>query len=338
MNVSTSNAHASVRASIRACSFFVLLLAAHGSLTANAESPVGGAAGKTYRNPVIETLGLADPDVLKVNSDYFLYATSHGKGFAVYVSEDMVHWENKGLAFDDPRGGAWAPDLYWAPDGMFYLYYTDNSAERNHRQMLGEVKQIGVASAASPLGPFTDHGPLANVAIDAHLFEDTDGRLYLYYVDLNDGFRIVVQPMADPLSPTGKLQEVLRPSQAWEKRSGDVTEGPFVLKRGDTYYLTYSGTRADSPNYAIGYATATSPLGPFKKYKNNPIVGRSETVLGPGHHCVVTGPRGDLWMLYHQKVNDETNFLRFIALDPMWFDDAGVLHARATRDVSVTCP
>jgi xylan 1,4-beta-xylosidase len=338
MNVSTHAAHTSGRDCIRVLGYIVLLFAVHGSLTANAESPTSGPIGKTYRNPVIETIGLADPDVLKVDDVYYLYATSHGKGFDAYVSDDLVHWENRGVAFDDPRGGAWAPDLYRAPDGKFYLYYTDNSVERNHRQLLGEVKQIGVASAASPLGPFTDHGPLANVAIDAHLFEDTDGKLYLYYVDLKDGFRIVVQPMADPLTPTGQLREVLRPSQAWEKRSGDVTEGPFVLKRGDTYYLTYSGTRADSPNYAIGYATATSPLGPFEKYKNNPIVERSETVLGPGHHCVVIGPRGDLWMLYHQKVDDKTNFQRFVALDPMWFDDAGALHARATRGVSEICP
>jgi xylan 1,4-beta-xylosidase len=293
----------------------------------------------TYTNPIAATSPMADPDVLQVDEKYYLYPTSHGKGFDVYVSDDLVHWENKGLAFDDPRGGAWAPDLYQSStDDKFYLYYTDNSADRGHRKLLGEVKQIGVASAASPLGPFKDHGPLANVAIDAHLFEDTDGKLYLYYVDLTDGFRIVVQPMADPLTPTGELREVLRPSQDWEKLSGDVTEGPFMLKRGDTYYLTYSGTRADSPNYAIGFATATSPLGPFKKYERNPIAQRTATVLGPGHHCMVTGPKGDLWMLYHQKVNDRVNFDRVIALDRMWFDDGGVLHAQVTHGTRESGP
>ena len=83
-----------------------------------------------------------------------------------------------------------------------------------------------------------------------------------------------------------------------------------MLKRDGVYYLMYSGTGADSPNYAIGYATADSPRGPFKKYSGNPIVQRSEGIYGPGHHCVVTGPDGKLWMVYHQKRNDRTNFRR----------------------------
>ena len=287
----------------------------------------------TYTNPVIATPQMADPDVLRVDGKYYLYPTSHNKGYDAYVSDDLIHWENKGSVFEDPRGGAWAPDVFHSDHGdkKFYLYYTDNSPQDKGNRSVGRVKQIGVAAADSPLGPFVDKGNLANDAIDAHLFEDDDGKLYLFYVQLTGGFKIVVQPMRDPLTPQGKPAEVLRPTEPWEMVSGHVTEGPFMLKHDDMYYLMYSGTGADSPNYAIGYATAKSPLGPFTKYPGNPIAKRSDALLGPGHHCVVEGPDGELWMLYHQKLNDKTNFQRDIALDRLWFDDQGVLHTRVTR-------
>ena len=81
-----------------------------------------------------------------------------------------------------------------------------------------------------------------------------------------------------------------------------------------------------------------SPLGPFEKYAQNPIVGPSETLFGPGHHCVATGPDGKLWMVYHQKWNGEVNWRRFLAIDPLWFDDAGVLQGRVSRDEEQPAP
>jgi beta-xylosidase len=301
--------------------------------------PVARAADsavKTYRNPLMPEQSMADPHVIRVEGKYYLYGTTHTRGYDVFVSEDLVNWQNKGLAFDDPRRGAWAPDVFHNSrgDGKFYLYYTDN-LPRKAQQL---DKQIGVAAADSPLGPFTDKAVLATNAIDAHLFQDDDGKYYLYYVDLFQGFKIRVQPMSDPLTKSGDTRVVIQPTEAWEKISGHVTEGPFMLKRNGIYYLTYSGTGADSPNYGIGYATAKSPLGPFEKFKGNPIVERGGKVLGPGHHSVIEGPDKKLWLVYHQKWDDKTNFKRFLAIDPMWFDDQGVIHANATRETDQPAP
>ncbi len=294
-------------------------------------------AQKTYRNPLMPDLEMADPHVIAVDGKYYLYATSHGKGFDVFVSDDLVNWENKGLAFDDPRRGAWAPDVFHNKrgDGKFYLYYTDSAPKREDGKRL---KQIGIAVATSPLGPFVDKGALAMDAIDAHLFQDDDGKFYLYYVDLFEGFDIRVQPMSDPLTKKGEVKEVIRPTEPWEKISGHVTEGPFMLKRDGTYYLMFSGTGADSPNYGIGYATSKSPMGPFVKHPGNPIVQRRENLFGPGHHCVVAGPNKKLWMVYHQKRGTETSFLRYLAIDPMWFDDAGVIRAKVSKDTDEPAP
>jgi xylan 1,4-beta-xylosidase len=290
--------------------------------------------GKTYRNPILDDNSMADPHILNVDGKYYMYPTSHGHGFDVYVSDDLVQWRNQGTVFNDPRGGAWAPDVFHSRDGRCFLYYTDDMPDKH--EFLD--KQIGVAVADSPLGPFVDRRVLATNSIDAHLFEDTDEKLYLYYVHLREGFRILVQPMADPLTPTGRPTELIRPTEPWERASGDVTEGPFVVKRNDTYYLTYSGTGADSPNYGIGYATSKSPTGPFTKFADNPIVKRTADIHGPGHHSMVNGPRGDLWMVYHQKRNAEINFDRFLAIDLVWFDEDGVLHAKVTKGTDEPAP
>ena len=144
--------------------------------------------------------------------------------------------------------------------------------------------------------------------------------------------------MDDPARKQGEATIVIRPTEPWEKRSGEVTEGPFMLKHKGFYYLTYSGTGADSPDYAIGYATSQSPTGPFEKYPGNPIAHRGGRVLGPGHHCVIAGPNGRLWLVYHQKWNADRSFHRFLAIDPLWFDQNGVLHAKLSRNTDEPAP
>lgn len=287
---------------------------------------------KTYRNPIIDIIGPADPCVIRHRGVYYLYPTWDSKGYDVFVSDDLVHWQKKGKCFTDPRGGVWAPDVFHNTrgDGKFYLYYTANRP--------GGGKLIGVAVADDPLGPFENQGDLVESAIDAHLFQDDDGACYMYYTCLAQGFRIMVQPMADPLTKQGDPLFLFGPSESWEQAKGHVTEGPWMLKRDGVYYLMYSGSGTDGPDYAIGYATSDSPTGPFVKHPGNPIAKRGDGVYGPGHHCVVTGPDGNLWMVYHQQNSEEVSWNRFLALDPLWFDDQGVIHARTTRGIDQPAP
>jgi beta-xylosidase len=257
-----------------------LFLVGSAELAAVAE-PAADTSSKprTYKNPILTDGGPADPDVILVGKTYYLYPTTHGHGYDVWTSTDLVNWQPRGSVFKAPHGGAWAPDVFHNKrgDNKFYLYYTDSAPNAPLHGPFG--KQIGVAVSDSPLGPFEDKKVLAAGSIDAHLFQDDDGRLYLYYVEIANGFKIFAQRMADPLTPArgreGERVEVLHPTERWEMASGHVTEGPFMLKHNGVYYLMYSGTGADSPNYGIGYATSNSPLGPFKKYAGNPIAHRS---------------------------------------------------------------
>jgi len=291
----------------------------------------GADAPRTYRNPVLDYHGAADPHVVRWEGRYYLTATTDSRGYDVFVSDDLVHWSRQPKCYTDARGGVWAPDMFrWRQDGKWYLYYTANNPQGG--------KLVGVARGDSPLGPFVDQGVLAPGSIDAHLFQDDDGRLYLYHVVLPGGFRIVVQPMRDPLTPSAEPATVIRPTEPWEQRHGHVTEGPFVVKHHGVYHLMYSGSGADGPDYGIGYATSTSPLGPFTKHAGNPIAHRRDGLYGPGHHCVIDGPDGRLWLVYHQKRDDRVNWDRFVAIDPLWFDGQGVMHTKLSRGTDEPAP
>ncbi len=284
-----------------------------------------GVVDKTYTNPIIDEIGPADPTVILVDGTYYLYPTGDNVSYHVYTSTDLVRWTKGRKVFEPGPKGVWAPDVFHDPkDGKFYLYYT-------------VAENIGVAVADRPDGTFVDRKRLFDNAIDAHMFCDDDGKYYLYYVQF-PGFRIHVQPMKNPLEKAGEPIELFHPTEPWEKVSGDVTEGPWMLKHEGTYYLLYSGTGANSLNYAIGYATASEPTGPFTKYAGNPIVHRTDRAFGPGHGCVVEDSVGNLWSIYHQQKDDSEAWNRFICIDPLWFDDKGVLHGKATRGTPEPAP
>ncbi len=281
-------------------------------------------AEDTYNNPIIDEIGPADPCVILYENQYYLYPTGDNVSYHVYTSQDLVHWVKGESVFQPGESNVWAPDVFRDPhDGKFYLYYTVD-------------KRIGVAVADQPDDTFEDIDSLFDNAIDAHMYYE-DGNYYLYYVQL-PGFRIQVQKMKDPTTKAGEPKEILKPTEDWEKVSGAITEGPWMLKHNKTYYLLYSGTGASSLNYAIGYATAEHPMGPFIKYEGNPIVHRNEEAYGPGHGCVVEDGEGQLWSVYHQQKDGSEPWNRFLCIDPLWFDKEGILHGKATRGTPQPAP
>jgi xylan 1,4-beta-xylosidase len=292
------------------------------------------AAAGSYENPVLTetfrsaemgTVGIGDPDVIYHDGTYYLYPTGDNRGYDVYLSRDLVHWKKGARVFRSGQPHVWAPDVVFNPsDGRFYLYYTAD-------------RKIGVAVSDRPDAAFTDLGILIKNAIDADMFLDDDGKYYLYYAKWQDS-GIFVQPMESPLRKKGRPVELIRPTEPWEINHRPTTEAPFMLKHGDTYYLLYSGGSPDSADYAIGYATARDSLGPFSKYRGNPIMKRHNGVYGPGHCAVIATPDGKLWMVYHQKTNASKGWDRIISIDRIWFDEKGVLHGEATRGTPQAAP
>jgi len=133
-------------------------------------------AGPTCQNPILAG-NLADPAVIRHDGVYYLYATGDvdgDNGTRVFTSTNLVDWERGPVVFRPGQPHVWAPDVWRDPaSGRFYLYYTVNQT-------------VGVAEAGGPRGPFQAVRKFFDQAIDAHLFRDDDGALYLYYVQLPD--------------------------------------------------------------------------------------------------------------------------------------------------------
>jgi len=297
-------------------------------------------AGETYTNPVLARtfnirranpdhftgiLGIGDPSVIYYDGRYYLYPTGDNRSYDVYISSDLVNWKTGPKVFKSDERGVWAPDVFYNPgDKKFYLYYTVN-------------RRVGVAVSDRPDGKFKDIGTLVRDAIDAHMFLDDDGRYYLYYVGY-PSFRIYVQPMEDPLRKSGKPVQIISPSESWEQNHVPITEAPWMIKHNGTYYLLYSGGGADTRHYAIGYAMAKAPAGPFVKYTENPVVKEGGGIFGPGHVSVTKDKAGTLWMVYHQKKDEIRGWNRIICIDRIWFDKKGALHVKPTRSTPQPVP
>ena len=43
-------------------------------------------------------------------------------------------------------------------------------------------------------------------------------------------------------------------------------------------------------------------------------------------------------MVYHQQDTEKIGWRRFLAIDPLWFDEQGVLHVKITRGTDEPAP
>ncbi len=293
---------------------------------------IQGFSAFTYNNLTGLVKDCADPYVLKYNGIYYLYGTGGNDGIKVYRSTNMVQWSaavgaTSGYALH--KNNVWGEKWFWAPEvyylnGKFYMFY---SAEEH----------IAVATSDSPLGPFTQtevekkpfHADIKE--IDTHLFIDDNGKKYLYFVRFTNGNEIWVAELNDDLRSIKEstLKKCIGTSQTWEQSTlepyakSKVNEGPFILKHNGTYYLTYSANHYQNPNYGVGYATSTSPLGPWTKYSKNPILIGNDKIKGVGHHSFVNVIDGCQYIVYHSHNNTTTVQPRKLAIDFYEFIPSG---------------
>lgn len=254
---------------------------------------------------------IGDPFILPHEGKYYHYSTSSKEGFMVYVSNDLINWKNHGLCYTNSKVGYmdfWAPEVY-EHHQKFYMFFTAKNKDRE--TLLGSV-----AVSDSPLGPFVDVKDkptfdFGYAAIDATLFKDEDGSIYMYYtrdcsqniinsvhtseiygVKLKDN---LIETDGDPvliLSPKG-LHEQRDPKWQWN-------EGPAMLKHNGKYYLSYSTNFFADKHYSVCYAVSNYPLSGFVKAEENPILSYVEDVIsGPGHNAYFKTFDGRQMTAYH---------------------------------------
>ncbi len=255
----------------------------------------------------------ADPVIVLFKDNYYLFATASG---GYWHSKDLLNWNfvtTKDLPFekDAPAAAVINGSLYYLPLNSHLIY-----------------------KATDPISgkweAYTDSFPLS--IGDPDLFQDTDGKVYLYFGVTNNGYLQAIELDAnDKFKSIGKPVNVLRGDPAtrgWE-RPGDYntltdrpwTEAPWMTKHNGKYYYQYSAPGTQYKSYADGYFVADKPLGPFTYSNTSPFSSKPEGFIdGAGHAATFMDKYGNYWRVVTMVISVKHIFERRLGLIPVTFD------------------
>jgi hypothetical protein len=175
---------------------------------------------------------------------------------------------------------------------------------------------------------------------DPALFEDDDGRWYLYWGSSNVfplyGIEIDMKDVSTSrIHYVGKPRALiqLEPERhGWERFGRDhandtgftYLEGAWMTKHGGRYYLQYGAPGTEHNVYATGTYVSNNPLGPFEYAPYNPVGYKpGGFVHGAGHGNTFQDAYGNWWNTGTPWIGYNWNFERRIALFPAAFSDDG---------------
>jgi beta-xylosidase len=298
--------------------------------------------------PVIDQ-HFPDPDVMRVGSTYYAYATNSDDKHVVWAtSTDLTTWsvhDTDALsvlgAWANPtvsipagttKHGVWAPEVFSTGPNRYVMWYTA-------RDRASDKQCIGAATATSPGGPFTPLStalvctPATGGVIDASSFAENGHRYILWKDDGNccglDTWLRIQEVSADGLSRIGTETRLLKQDKPFE---GILIEAPVLWKHGSTYVLFYSANNFADDRYATGYAHSASLLGPNTK-ADAPLLmtdAFAGTVRGPGGQDIVTGPDGKDRIVFHGW-NSSYGYRAMYSRELGWANDQPVVRGAKVR-------
>ena len=273
----------------------------------------------------------ADPEARFYEGKYHIYVTHslpyyEQQNHTCFVSKDLTHWE-KVENIIDMSGFPWAKAAVWAPtievkNGKYYYIFATNDIPHE-----SDVGGLEIAVSDSPTGPFKamlKHplvGQFHNGAqpIDAHLFKDDDGTMYLYYggwghcniCKMNEEMTGFI-----PFEDGEVFKEITPP---------DYVEGPCMFKRGDKYYFMWSAGDWTTGTYRVNTCIADTPWGPFPEASTILSTGNSTIANGPGHHGFLYQPEDAQYLMVNppHKPHIPEGSARFLCIDRMDLDENG---------------
>jgi hypothetical protein len=214
-------------------------------------------------------------------------------GVRCYVSTDLVNWANAGLVIDVFAPGM-HPELreafildrpkviYHAATKRFILYFKLYPPKEQGGKSGKDFAYVGVATAATPTGPFEYQGKFLGGGSDTGsgdfaIHQDTDGAVYHIAVRKPDQGRKDKPLVCGRLSDDG-----LKPAGEYVAMEGveNATEAPALFRRAGEYYLLGSGSTGWNPNAARLFV-ADQLTGPYESL-GNPCEGvNPHNHLGP---------------------------------------------------------
>ncbi|CAI6074376.1 glycoside hydrolase family 43 protein [Cohnella sp. JJ-181] len=268
----------------------------------------------TINNPIVPGW-YADPEARTYEGKHWIYATRSFTEYTMqmnldaFSSDDLIHWEkHEGIV--EMSDFPWIWRAVWAPThiehrGKYYLVFASNDIQSDE-----EIGGLEIAVADRPEGPYRGYlgRPLVDKfihqaqPIDAHLFKDEDGTVYLYYGGWGHcNVARMNEEMTGFVPLTGEGDEIFR-----SITPEGYVEGPCMIKKDGLYYLMWSMGGWTNGTYRVAYGVSGSPLGPFEN--KGTILEKQEPIAeGPGHHGYLHLQETDEWLIvYHRRTIGDT--------------------------------
>ncbi|EFQ36218.1 beta-xylosidase [Colletotrichum graminicola] len=209
------------------------------------------------------------------------------------------------------------PNIFFDRDGRIYLYASRNAYRNwNWDKSLGKyIEESNIIVVEMDRAwwddPFARTMPeIASSQINIHANDAPglpsnitayNGTGEIGNPPRKDGWQTVISYGADPqdwenfhVDDYVKFNGTKK-DRRWSEGSTIITrDGP---KGEPVYLLTYSANNYEASNYGVGYATSKSPLGPFRKSSQNPVLSQAPDgeipIYSTGHGSIVTSPPAD---------------------------------------------
>lgn len=301
-----------------------------------------------------------DPSIKKFGDYYYCYSTDVGygitvrQGIQIRKSKDLVQWQFVGWAFSElpqqgsqyiasmggtPYNALWAP--YILKYGSEYrLYYSLSSA-------VARLSVIGMATASSPEGPWTEKGIVVTSAndnavqtnaIDPTVITTASGDQWMYYGSAWDGIYVLrLNPATGLASSSGdKGTRIANRGFTNGKYNGNI-EGAEIIYNSDLkkYFLFISYDWLQT-KYNVRVGRADNPQGPFYDYNGvdlNTNIDHGPMIVAPyqftGHggwqgtaHCgVFDDGNGQFYMAHNGRPSVNSYFMDLHVRKISWTPD-----------------
>ena len=284
-----------------------------------------------------------DPAIFKHGDSYYLYSTNDG--IPIRQSRDLVQWSFVGRVFEQqlpPWARAEIPGVEapWAPDlsffnGRYHLYYS-LSTFGSQRSAIG-VATNATLDPADPRYRWEDQGKVleswptltAHNAIDPAVAFDEQGQPWLSWGSWSGG--IYLRRLD---ASTGKLsqQDTVQHFLAARGTSPNAIEGPYVIRRGDFFYLFVSWDlccRGAESTYNVRVGRSRSITGPYLDRNGVAMTQGGGTLVlagygrvrGPGHNSILS--EGGEHLMVHHFYDLQENGVPKLQIRPLFWDVDG---------------
>jgi hypothetical protein len=236
----------------------------------------------------------------------------------VLSTSDLKNWTIHENSFASKGPGDQVPysdDFLYAPDaqykdGTYYLYYC----------LANWTNTEGVATSASPIGPFTNGRSLKTGGInqiDPCVFIDDDGQAYYIWGQFTAKMAKLKPSMTEIDSTTIRDNIVTQKEHRFH-------EGGYMVKRNGIYYFVYAGLSIHDMPSCICYATSASPWGPFKY--GGVIINNDHCDPGNwNNHGSLVEFKGRWYVFYHRATHG-CYTMRKACLEPITFNEDGSIN------------